>query len=194
MHNEDQLIKQVVLGDERAFTELFDGYYKKLGQYIFKFTDSIEVTEEIVQDVFIKIWLNRMKLADVKNFSHYLFILSRNQTISFLRKKATQANQHGEWEKEQAADYSLTDEVNLTEQLRLKIEHAIALLPPQQQKVFVLSKYERLKYEEIAHKLNISPETVKKHLQAAVKALKNQVNEKGNPVIVAILLSPLWIK
>lgn len=182
------------MGDERAFTELFDGYYKKLGQYIFKFTDSIEVTEEIVQDVFIKIWLNRSKLADVKNFSHYLFILSRNQTISFLRKKATQATQHGEWEKEQAADYSLADEVNLTEQLRLKIENAIALLPPQQQKVFVLSKYERLKYEEIAHKLNISPETVKKHLQAAVKALKNQVNEKGNPVIVAILLSPLWIK
>lgn len=194
LHNEDYLIKKIVFGDERAFTELFDGYYKKLGQYIFKITDSLEVTEEIVQDVFIKIWLKRAQLAEVKNFSNYLFILSRNQTISFLRKKATDAVKHEEWEKEQSADGYWTDEVNPTEDLRLQIENAVSLLPPQQQKVFMLSRYERLKYDEIALRLNISTGTVKKHLQAAVKSLKIHVNDKGNSVILVVLLTPLIIK
>lgn len=82
--NEADLLALVAKGDERAFTELFDAYYRQLGEYVYKLTESMEVTEEIVQDVFIKIWLKKEKLPELDNFSYYLFILSKNQTLNHL--------------------------------------------------------------------------------------------------------------
>lgn len=134
------------------------------------------------------VWVQLKTLAII-----YLFFPGIRQLV-ISAKKANDALKHEAWEKEQAAEEYLEDEGSTTEDLRLQIENAINLLPPQQKKVFLLSRYERLKYDEIAVQLNISPETVKKHLQAAIKSLKKRVNDGDTPIIVAILLSPLMMR
>jgi RNA polymerase sigma-70 factor (family 1) len=192
--NESELIKQVISGSERAFSKLFDGYYKSLGDYVYRLTESLEITEEIVQDVFIKIWTKKEALSGIESFSNYLFIISRNQTYNFLRKKANEKVRQLEWEKDFEENSILNDDDKTGEFYRSLLEKAIEKLPPQQKKVYLLSRNERLKYEEIAQKLNISPETVKKHMKLAIKFLKSNVNVENDGVLVLILLAQLIFK
>lgn len=192
LKQEAYLLALVAKGNQRAFTALFEGYYKQLGNYVYKLTESIEVAEEIVQDVFIKIWLKKEILIELDNFSHYLFILSRNQTLNHLRKKANESVRQQEWLKqfdEEEAD-TLYD-VTVTEAYRILMDNAIEKLPPQQKKVYKLSREERLKYEEIAKMLDISPETVKKHIKLALRFLKNELSAQDGAIVVLVLSSPL---
>jgi RNA polymerase sigma-70 factor (family 1) len=192
--NETELIKQVACGSERAFTKLFDAYYRQLGEYVVRLTESVELAEEIVQDVFIKIWTKRECLTEIDNFSYYLFIISRNQTYNFLRKKASERVRQLAWEKQFEEEIYELDQVSIEESYRIQIDKAVNKLPPQQQKVYLLSRNERLKYEEIATVLNISAETVKKHMKLALRSIKNSISLENNGVIVLILLTPLIFK
>lgn len=189
--NEANLLALVAKGDQRAFTELFDAYYKQLGEYVYKLTESIEVTEEIVQDVFIKIWLKKQSILEIENFCYYLFILSKNQTLNHLRKQANEKVKQMEWLK-QSEEQDLSDEPNLTEGYRALMDAVIEKLPPQQKKVYKLSREKRLKHEEIAKILNISPETVKKHIKLALRFIKNELSSQNDVVIISILSTPLF--
>ncbi|MCX2486159.1 RNA polymerase sigma factor [Pedobacter sp. MR2016-24] len=189
--NEAELLALVAKGDERAFTELFDAYYRQLGEYVYKLTESIEVTEEIVQDVFIKIWLKRETLPELDNFSYYLFILSKNQTLNHLRKKANDKVRQLEWLKQFEEEAYMPDDTPVIEEYRSLIDDAIEKLPPQQKKVYKMSREERLKHEEIAKILDISPETVKKHIKLALRFIKNELSSQNDAVIVLVLSTPL---
>lgn len=189
--NEADLLALVAKGDERAFTELFDAYYKPLGEYVYKLTESIEVTEEIVQDVFIKIWLKKEILVELDNFSYYLFILCKNQTLNHLRKKANDKVRQLEWLKQFEEETYTMDNSSVIEEYRVLMDNAIDKLPPQQKKVYKLSREEHLKYEEIAVVLNISPETVKKHIKLALRFIRNELSSQNDAVIVLILSTPL---
>lgn len=123
------------------------------------------MAEEIVQDVFLKIWTNREALAKVDNFRAWLFVISKNHTLNCLRKLVKERQQQQEWKQSQETELQL-DEMHAEEQFQL-IDQAISQLPPQQKKVFILSRYRRMKYEEIARELNLSRETVKYYLQTA---------------------------
>ncbi|SHF39150.1 RNA polymerase sigma factor [Pedobacter caeni] len=189
--NELELIRQISNGDKRAFTILFDAYYKSLGQYIYKLTESLEVTEEIVQDVFIKVWLKREELVHIKSFSNYIFILSRNHTLNHLRKQATAQVNFRKLEKETGAEVMIEEEEDSYEGFRLLIDQAIESLPAQQKKVYQLCKFERLKYEQVAAQLNLSVETVRKHVFLANKAIKEHVKRHMDEAVLIVLLSPL---
>jgi len=189
--NEAELLALVAKGEERAFTELFDAYYRQLGEYVYKLTESIEVSEEIVQDVFIKIWLKRETLPELDNFSYYLFILSKNQTLNHLRKKANDKVRQLEWLKQFEEEAYMPDDTPVIEEYRSLIDDAIEKLPPQQKKVYKMSREERLKHEEIAKILNISPETVKKHIKLALRFIKNELSSQNDAVIILVLSTPL---
>jgi RNA polymerase sigma-70 factor (family 1) len=191
VHNEASLLALVAKGDQRAFSNLFDAYFKQLGEYVYKLTESIEVTEEIVHDVFIKIWIKREILVDLDNFSHYLFILSKNQTLNHLRKKANDEVRQLEWLKEFKEEAYLMDDYPVIEEYRALMDIAVEKLPPQQKKVYKLSREGRLKHDEIAKMLDISPETVKKHIKLALRFIKNELSSQNDPTIILILATPL---
>lgn len=193
LKNEADLIEKVSKGDKLAFTILFNAHYKSLGSYVFKLTESIEVAEEIVQDVFIKIWLKREGLVNINNFSNYIFILSKNQTLNYLRKKANDQLKFKAWEKEFEGEALEEADHEQADAYRLLIDRAIEQLPAQQKKIYLLSREERLKYDEIAAELSISSETVKKHVYLATKAIKEYVRNHMDDVILMILLSQVII-
>ncbi|WP_316839339.1 sigma-70 family RNA polymerase sigma factor [Pedobacter gandavensis] len=187
LENEKYILAKVAEGDERAFAELFHWYSKPLAEFVFKLTASLDQTEEIIQDSFVKIWLRRETLTEITNFSGYLYILCRNETFLVLKKIAAKSVSHAAFEKEILHDLELEESENPIDDYRKLLELAVDKLPEQQQKVYKMSRYDRLKHDEIAKALQLSPETVKKHIQLAVQFIRKDLNGRVDLSIILVL-------
>ncbi|WP_316838434.1 RNA polymerase sigma factor [Pedobacter gandavensis] len=163
------LLRRVAAGDEDAFSKLFDDYQQQVSGFVFSIIGSKELTQEIVQDIFIKVWQKRGELLEIQKFDAYLFVLSKNYTLNCIRKiqreekKATAYNSLQPDVEQPQSDIDNDDYLEL-------IEKATSTLPPQQQRVFRL-RMEGLKNHEIAAQLMISPDSVKKYQQLALKSV-----------------------
>lgn len=183
---EKDILLQVAQGDERAFRILFNKYHHKLGSYIYHITRSQELAQEIVQDVFLKIWTNRTSLAGIVNFHAYLFVISKNHALNSLKKIAH----------EKALTTHLdvliyetqTEEAGEDSERYILVDEAIDQLPQQQKIVYLLSRHERMQYAEIASRLNLSRETVKKYLQISTESITCYIRKKLT-ISILILLS-----
>lgn len=183
-NSENNLLVQIASGNELAFRKLFMLYNQHLGNYIFSITDSVELAEEIVQDVFMKIWTNRETLEKIQNFKAYLFVISKNQALNCLRKNVKERSLITDLGNILSEDHQNDD---LGEYYRL-IDEAIDLLPPQQQKVYLLSRHKRLKYIEISDEMNISHETVKKYLKIANSSIIAHVRANLESALILLVL------
>lgn len=187
-NSENDLLRKASEGNEQAFQHLFLKYHNQLGVHIFRITNSIVVAEEIVQDVFLKIWMSREALAGVHNFKAYLFVISKNHTLNCLRKLIKERKQMQLFEEHTAREIIPESNINIYHTL---LDDAIDQLPPQQQLVYLLSRHNRLKYIEVANRLNISHHSVKKYLQIATSSITSYVhlNLKKDILFLIILIS-----
>ena len=167
---EDKLLLLVARGNEQAFRQLFMRYHQWLISHIFRLTGSMAQAEEVAQDVFLKLWMNREVLAGIRNFKPYLFVLSRNHAVNVLKETIKERMRRQEWEKEHDLQ-PLNNEEESTVTRYTLLDEAIDRLPEQQRKVYLLSRYEQLTYSEIGDKMNISRETVKKYIQIATASI-----------------------
>ena len=188
LHNEKAVLLQVAQGDEQAFRLLFGAYHQPLALHVYRLTESAELTEEIVQDVFLKIWMSREALAEVQQFSAYLFVVSKNHTLNALRAIARERVRQRTWAQETQAAVPAEDKQGYYYSL---IDKAIQQLPPQQQKVYLLSRHERLKHREIASRMGISPETVKKYMQLAIASISDYVRDNTDVFLLLAALTSL---
>jgi RNA polymerase sigma-70 factor (family 1) len=189
-HNERLLLQQVAKGDEEAFSILFKRYYQFLATHIFRITESREMAEEVVQDVFLKIWMAREALPEIQNIRSYLVTLSRNHGINTLKRQLR------EWEK---LSEFITYERQVSKNLQTSntkdfqgtlIDEAIDNLPPRQKQVYLLHRHERQSYDQIAAKLGVGKESVKKNLQLASRSITDYI--KGRLVSLLFLLEFFW--
>jgi RNA polymerase sigma-70 factor (ECF subfamily) len=185
--NERELLIQVASGNEYAFRQLFMEHHQQLGVHMLRITSSTELAEEIVQDVFLKIWLTRETLVGVDNFKAYLFVISKNHALNCLKKLAKERVLIKKLE--DSSFGTLVPEAADTDMYYNLLDEAIDQLPPQQQKVYLLSRHGRLKYAEIADQLELSRETVKKYLQIATTSITEYVHEHLE--VTALLLTML---
>lgn len=180
-------------GNEQAFAQLFKMHYNQLGDFIFRITESKQITQEIVQDVFLKIWINRSSLATIESFKAYLMVVARNHAYNCLKQIAREKSRQKQWadtvllqavtkELETVPGHDAADRGKL-------LEEAVALLPPQQKNVYLLSRQEGISHEGIAKRLNISHGTVKKHMVLALRFLKNHLRTNSNLLILFITTS-----
>jgi RNA polymerase sigma-70 factor (ECF subfamily) len=182
---EKEWLLLIAQGDENAFRQLFHHYHHHLAQYIFQITASREMAEEIVQDVFLKIWTTRDSLAHVQSFQAWLFTLSKNHALNALRTVVREKAKAQRWSVHHA-HMAITEEAAFTEaaasteaEHTALLEQAIHQLPGQQKKVLILSRYHHLKYNEIAQKMNISRETVKSYLRIAMVSITKYVTNRS---------------
>lgn len=188
-HNEKELIQLLVEGDERAFRELFNRYADNIYGVAMAYIKLPAVAEELVQDVFVKIWLNRQKLSEVQRFNDYLFIVARNYILNYLRKHKRD-QQFRQQLLHHFSDQAITpeNEFLLKESTQL-INQAVAALPPQQQLVYQLRRKQDLSLDEIAAQLNISRNTARNHLNQALKQIKQYLaNHSGDAVLLACMV------
>lgn len=184
-YDEKELIRRTSEGDEKAFSELFHNYHQLLGVHIHRITKSSEITEEIVQDVFVKLWLRRDRLAEIEDLRAYLYVLSKNQALNALKQIAKEKAVIIDVNINLLEKYpSINDEIS---DYHSYIDSAIENLPPQQQLVYLLSRHEQLKYDEIATRMNISRETVKKYLRIATESIKSQIQKQTIRIVFCFI-------
>lgn len=187
LQNEKELFTRMSLGDEAAFTEIFYHYTQRIYSYILNKTKSPETAEEIVQEVFIKIWKSRENFSEVNNYESFLYTMASNKLIDFFRRMA-----HQEKVKKEVWN-TITDTSNITiEELDFRhsqelINKAVEQLSPQRKKIFLMNKEQGLTRQEIADQLGLSFSTVNNHLNEAVRLVKEKL-ENTPGASLAILM------
>ncbi len=166
------LFNSLAKGDERAFATIFELYKKKVFSVALKMLKSEAEAEEIVQDVFLSIWMAKARLDAINDPEAYLFTITYNTIYTHL-KKASRNRQLLNTIINHLAQIQNTTEDTVTANETGKLIHkAIQQLSPQQQTVYQLSKQEGLSYDEIAERMNISRNTVRNHLAEAMKTIR----------------------
>lgn len=185
-YNEDgDLFLQIAAGNEPAFKILFDKYRIRFYAVALKLTRSEVLAEEIVQEIFITVWLNRLQLPAIKKPSTYLFTMVYNNVYSHFKKLALERRIKNEASDKEQWDKDAEEWLDARESRRL-IDEAVAQLPPQRQLVYKLSREQGLNREEIAGRLGISPNTVKNHLQEALKSIRAHLGHSAGLFIVVL--------
>ncbi len=172
LYNENELLTFVVQGDEPSFAKLFDYHQNRVYTIAYKLTHSKSQAEDIVQNVFLKIWLARANLLTIQDFSAYLFIVTRNDVYKVLKQIARNYTVSLPNEESQLPANNDTAENMMEKECRLMLQNAINRLPKQQKQVYVFIKEQGLKREEVADLLHLQPETVKFHLAQAMKNIR----------------------
>ena len=174
-------------GDETAFAELYSRYWKAVYTQALHYMKSPQAAQDIVQDVFLKIWANRENLGHIREFRPYFFVTARNIIISNLRN--TVFHQYLTDDDQQEESILLPERMLSFKESVDILHRAIETLPPQQQKAYRLSRNEGLSYEEIAREMGISRLTVRTHITKALSFIRNYLAEKSvHPLVLAIWL------
>ncbi|MGN7822750.1 RNA polymerase sigma-70 factor [Chitinophaga sp. 22536] len=190
LNSELDLLLLVSQGDEAAFARLFHTYHQRLGAFVFQLTGSLSMAEEIVQEVFIRIWEKRDKLSQVSHFHPYLYTTAKNYTFSFLKKLGRELEHKQQWEMTVTADTGNPFEETMDARYRRIIDEAIEELPAQRQRVYLLSRDEGLRQAEIAERMAISRETVKKHMVLALRAIRSYALTHPETNLLLLLFLP----
>lgn len=184
---EKELLQRVANGDEIAFRSFYDMYYQVLATYIFRLTRSMNETEEIVHDVFLKIWMVRESLSAIENAKAYLFVVSRNHALNAIKRRLREVLQRQQWMQDTSNIMETTDNLD-DDSLHSLIDKAIDQLPPQQRKAFLLSRREHFTYVEIAASMEISRETVKTYLKHATTTITKYMREHVGFLVMLLVV------
>lgn len=182
---------RIATGDEAAFAEIFHSYNAKIFPVAMRLVKSQGEAEEIVQEVFLRLWLHREKLPEIKNPGAWLISIASNLALTHLRHKAVQQRHHPRIQEEGEGSDLLVEETLQAREVGRWIHEAVEMLPPSRREVFLLSRNQGYSRREIAEKLGISESTVKNQLNAALHFLQDYLlNNKGLslPTLLLILL------
>ena len=190
LSDETELLARVAEGNERAFGLLFHHYRPKIYSYAFQLFGNVQMADELVQEVFLKVWLNRDKLPHILKFDSWLFIIARNKVFDMLKLRAKENTARQQMARFLNPEANLVEDQLLDKENELRLQHALEHLSPQQKLVFTLSRHQGMKHEEIASQLNISRSTVKTHLVNALKTIRDILHFHSDSAL--LLLLGLW--
>lgn len=188
--SEREKVIAVKHGDHQAFVELYNDYWWQVYDFSRLYISRVADAEEIVQDVFVKLWESRHLLKEDESFKGFLFIITRNIVFSRNRKKVNEnlfkTSVLSAFGNESNYNSNSVEEEYCASQFAVFIDKLIGSLPEQQKRCFLLSREENLSYKEIAERLGISPKTVEIHMGKALKFLKNSI-ERGWEILLSLL-------
>lgn len=169
-------LKKITAGDRNAYEWLYKNYCTKLYDYLLLLTGDAFFTEDLVQEVFLKIWTNKEKLITVSNFNSYLYMTAKNLLLDKWKKVQNEKAAIKNIETTQPrVEYNLFYQRN--EERR--VDAAIKTLSPRQEQVYRMIREEGRTREEVSKELKISPNTVKATMQCALAELRVQLKVKG---------------
>ena len=172
-----ELLIRLKNGDILAFDELYKLYSHKLFSFVFRILKDEDDSDDIVQEVFLKIWTHREKLGDYKLLNSFIFTIAYNNSISLIRKRIS-STKYVEYLRVLSVNQpqaNFITEIELIE-LNNKVENLISNLPKRQKQIFLLHREKGLTYPEIAAELEISKNTVENHMVKALKYLRQNLN------------------
>jgi RNA polymerase sigma-70 factor (family 1) len=186
--NETDLFRRIAGGDEAAFRQIFQHYTQRIYPFILKRTRSEDITEELVQEIFIKIWNNRTQLAQVENHSSYIFTMAAHKIYAHFRKTAADERLIRDLLSRIEEIRSTTEDLIDLKESELLIGEAVAQLPSQRKKIYELSRVQGLSHVEIARHLNISPSTVNNQLTEALRQIRQYLRQHPGASLTLIVV------
>lgn len=186
--NEQSVLIKIAAGDHQAFREVYDFYYQSIYKYALHLLKSESLAEEIIQETFLKIWINRIRLPEILNLESYLVTIARNRSLDILRQSALRYRKDQTLKNTFEFSTNETEEQIILKDTRLILSEAIAQLPPQQKQVYDLCKQQGLKYDEVAKIMNLSPLTVQSYMKIALRAIREYMDKNTDIIIMAIIL------
>ena len=178
-YDEKELLALIAGDDEKAFESIFLQYGDLIHAHVLTITKSHIIGRDLVQDVFLRVWLYRHKLTELRDFRTWLLRIAYNRCFHFLRQQKVQEAGLNTY----ATKYGITDVNEMEEEsanmlsLRKVMQQAISELTPQQKKIYRMSREEGLKIPEIAERLGLSASTVKNTLARALQMLRNSIEK-----------------
>ena len=183
-------ILELKKGSFEAFDKLYSIYKKKLYGFAIGYLKSREDAEDIVQEVFIKIWMNRNEIDESKSFNSYLFTISKNSILNYFRKKSN-SNAYTDYIKNFAKlTCEKTDEKMEYDDLLQKANLIIDKLKPRQKEIYLLSRKEGLSNAEIAEKLGISKKSIENQISISLKFLRENFGQEN---LIYVLFLALFL-
>lgn len=178
IHSDDQLLSLIKTGDEAAFTTLFERYRSKLYYYLLRHTKSGEIAEEIVIDIFMKLWKGRELADQIQEASAFFHKVGYYKALDFLRITARREQLKQVYiDRANTEEDKLPDELMIDEETKLLLLRAINQLPPQRKLIYQLSRDKDLSHEQIAQALNLSKSTVNNTLVSASRSITDYLKK-----------------
>ncbi|QHS58548.1 RNA polymerase sigma factor [Chitinophaga agri] len=186
---DNELLQRMRKGDESAFRQLYDRHSRQVAAFVFHLTHSAVDTEDILQDIFLKLWTSREQLPPVVNPANYIFIIARNKTLDHLRKIALQQKLVDHvWANISATADALDLQLDARESQQL-VNMALSKLTEQQRTIFRLSKLEGLDHATIARRLHLSRSRVKNVQVETLRFIRHFLSRHSELLLLLFVLS-----
>ncbi len=180
--------KPLAPGNPQEFEQLFKQYYKELCRHSLRFVKQEEVAEELVQDVFIKVWQKKQQHNGPESIKAYLYTAVRNSSMNYLKSQfARQKFEDHKSTQNYLQTESTEEKLNYLE-LSLLVDEAVERLPRQCRTIFEMSRSSGFSHEEIAKEMQISPKTVENQIGIALKKLKKHLQTYWDIIIVLLIM------
>jgi len=187
--DEKALFLNIADGDESAFRQLYEQYGKLLFPFLVKLAGSADIADEIIQEVFLRIWFSRDKLPAVEFPRAYIFRIASNRASEWLKRNALTINVDLQQLREQPVLPDMAEAALTLKAMTIIVRQAIAELPAQRRHIYRLSRDQGLKPAEIARRLNLSVSTVKNTLVTAGKYIRERLEQAGHITGILLLLT-----
>lgn len=171
-YDERETLCELADGSEQAFVRIFDEYSPKVYRVALKFLDSGEAAEEVVQEVFMDIWLRKEKMTEILNFGAYLNGMVRKQVYDAYRRKTAFSQVVNELSYRGEQSHNETETAMQETEYERLLQEAVGQLPGHQREIFRLAREEGLTHEEIASRLNLSRLAVKAHMKRILRFIR----------------------
>jgi len=190
--DEIELLEQLKNGDHRAFEQIYHLYKVRMIANLLRLLKSRDLAEEVLQELFIKVWTNRQRIDTSQPLNAYLYKVAANMSYDVFRKISRDQKLVEQLFLNTAQGYDHIESYIFRKENNDQLSKALELLPPQQQKVFVLCKLEDKSYEEAGRILNVSVGTINNHLYRANLFLKDHfAKSRGGELATTIILSAI---
>lgn len=182
----NRIVKGLTRDDKEALDDLYRLYYPRLYSFSKGFLKVEDDIDDILQDVFVKIWLNRRKIDNVKTFNSWIFTIAKNTILSYFREKTRYNEFEIRLQHLATTELVLNSEIEYYD-LKKQTDKIIDDLPEKRKKIFLLSREEGMSYKEISEKMGISIKTVEDHMLHALRYLRGKL--KGYDILTLLYIT-----
>lgn len=179
-YNETKLLSLLSEDSNYAFQLIYDRYKNNIYQVALRTLKSPLLAQEVVQDVFLKLWFERENAIDIKSLENWLFIVAKNHMLNQIKKISREWHQHNSYVKQATNQFVEVEDSSVDKSVYADLHNkALGTLTAHQREVYKLVKLKHLSYLETASLLKISPLTVKKHMNRALMSIRKFINDNG---------------